>query len=122
MTRTGRALTLIAVVLAACTHEPANQGPLGALKSSQPLIESNYGPDFWHDQYQRKTDLWRQASHYCTEADRRHTDNCEILLGLIEEPKPAAPSVRWHSNWSAPGAPHAGLPELPLQRWPSPTP
>lgn len=123
MRKTILALLLIAVSLAACTRESVHPEPLQALKSPRPLIESNFGPDFWHDQHERRTHLWREASDYCNEPHNRHTENCEVLLSLTDQPRVGAHTpVPYPKSWSAPDAPHAGLPVFSPNGWPSPTP
>jgi len=123
MRRTVIAFVFIAVSLGACNHEAAEPNPLDALKSAQPLAMSNYGPNFWRDQRQRRTELWHDAANYCNEPDNRNTENCEVLSSLTEQPQAdvGAP-VPYPKSWSAPGAPHAGLPGLPPSGWPPPTP
>ena len=56
MRKTVLAVIFVAVSLVGCNRESAKPEPLNALQSSNALIESTYGPDFWHDQYQRSTD------------------------------------------------------------------
>jgi hypothetical protein len=123
MRRTVIVFVFIAISLGACNHEAAESNPLNALKSAQPLAMSNYGPGFWHDQYRRNTNLWRKAHKYCDQPDNRHTENCEVLSTLTEQPQAGIGTpVPYPKSWSAPDAPHAGLSGLPPNGWPPPTP
>jgi len=123
MRRTVIVFVFIAISLGACNHEAAESNPLNALKSAQPLAMSNYGPSFWHDQYRRNTNLWRKAHKYCDQLDNRHTENCEVLSTLTEQPQAGIGTpVPYPKSWSAPDAPHAGLSGLPPNGWPPPTP
>ena len=123
MRKTVLVLIFVAVSLAGCNRESAEPEPLNAMRSSKALTESNFGSDFWHDQYQRNTDLWREAVSYCKAPDHRRTENCEVLLSVTEQPGASIGTpLPYPKTWSAPGAPHAGLPGLPPKGWPPPTP
>lgn len=123
MRRAFLAFVLVAFSLGACNRAAPEPNPLDALKSAHPLAMSNYGPDFWRDQRQRKTEIWRAAANYCNDPDNRHTENCEVLSSLTEQSQAGigAP-VPYPKSWSAPDAPHAGLPMIPPNGWRPPTP
>jgi hypothetical protein len=123
MRKTVLAVIFIAGSLVGCNRESAEPEPMNALRSSKALIESNYGPDFWHDQYQRSTELWREAASYCNAPDHRHTENCELVLSITEQVGGSIGTpLPYPKSWSAPSAPHAGLSGLPPQGWPPATP
>jgi hypothetical protein len=123
MRTTVLAVIFVAGSLVGCNRESIEPEPLNALRSSKALIESNFGPDFWQDQYRRRTELWHKAASYCKEPDHRLTGNCEVLLSVTEQRGASIGTpVPFPKSWSAPGAPHAGLPGLPPKGWASTTP
>ncbi len=121
MKRAAYCLLAVALAFGACNREATEPQPLKALKSSQPLVASNYGPEFWADQYKRKTELWREASDYCGNPNRRHTENCQILLSVQQQPSTLGTPIPYSKSWSAPGEPAAGV-LAPSPPAPVPTP
>lgn len=99
-----------ALCISGCGKDAKQGEPIKALKSSEPLIASNYGPSFWHDQYQRKTELWREAFDYCNEPDRRETQNCEIVHSLTQQPPALSSSPVPYITSPIPSGLRAGLP------------
>ena len=59
------AFCLLAAVLllTACKGKSHDDAPLAALQS--PNAAENYSDQFWNDQLQRKTELWRKALNFC---------------------------------------------------------
>ena len=98
----------VVLSISACDRNEAD--PLRALRSSEPLIASSYGPDFWHDQYRKNTQLWRDALDYCNRPDRRHTQNCEILLSLTQEPPALSSTPLPYVTSPIPSGLRAGVP------------
>ena len=52
------------------------------LKSNTP--NQQYGPAFWSDEYQRKTDLWQRALAFCNQPAHQDSANCQAVLSQKE--------------------------------------
>lgn len=99
---------IVCVVTAAlvgigCNHHSAATGddPVSTLAS--PQAATNYDYPFWNDQFQRKTDAWKQALSFCNQPDHKFLINCQPVLAV------AAPRVPFSTGVEHPlGIPAVG--------------
>jgi hypothetical protein len=84
MKRVALCLFVSAFIVAACHSNNSDQthGALAALKSNAP--NQQYGPAFWSDEYQRKTDLWQRAFDFCSQPAHQDYANCAAVLSQRE--------------------------------------
>ena len=84
MKRVALCLFVSAFVITAChsNNSDRTHNALAALKSNAP--NQQYGPAFWSDEYQRKTDLWRRALDFCSQPAHQDYRNCAAVLSQTE--------------------------------------
>jgi len=86
MKRVALCLIVSAFIVTACHNNNTDQthDALAALESNSP--SQQYGPAFWSDEFQRKTDLWQRAFDFCSQPAHQDYANCAAVLSQTENP------------------------------------